>query len=202
MSIKTTKASETSSPYKAALEHSSACIMMCDTRQTIIYVNAALQQMFSTHQAQMSRSFPGFDPSDLLGKSLNLFYQDPARFGDELQTAARMPLQSNMQLGDISFRLRIGMLNDSTGDYQGNIVEWHDETMFRTFERELEIVSQAASMGDLQVRGQLSNLGGNCYTMMSQVNEILEHCVTPTSSPSWPPRPGRKRRPDCLHRVR
>ncbi|MFT5582766.1 MAG: methyl-accepting chemotaxis protein, partial [Cognaticolwellia sp.] len=173
-----TKASETDTLYKAALDHSSVCIMMCDADQKITYLNTALKEVFNAHDAEMKSTFPGFDARDLVGTPLDMFHKAPGR-DDALQDATRMPWNANLQMGSLSFRLCIGLLTDSRGQYAGNIVEWHDQTMVRTFERELANVSQAASLGDLQVRGQLGNLHGEYYTMMSQVNELIEHCVAP-----------------------
>jgi methyl-accepting chemotaxis protein len=173
-----TKASEMDTLYKAALDQSSVCIMICDADQVITFINKALHDVFRVNVEQMRSIFPHFDPSDLVGKPLSQFHRDSGK-QDALRDAAQSPWTANMKIGKLSFRLCTMHLSDSDGTYQGNIVEWHDQTMFRAFEHELANVSHAASLGDLQVRGQLDRLGGEYYTMMSQVNEVLEHCVSP-----------------------
>lgn len=174
-----TKASEMNTLYKAALDQSSVCIMLCDADQVITYINAALQQMFSEHYGEMATAFPGFDPNELVGKPVDFFHKNTSDHSAAMRDPARMPLKPEVMIGALSFQFCVGFLTDSKGEYAGNIVEWHDQSKLRTFEHELRNVSQAASLGDLQVRGQLDRLDGEYYTMMAQVNEVLEYAVAP-----------------------
>ena len=51
-----TKASEMDTLYKAALDQSSVCIMMCDADQVITFINKALYEVFRTHVAAIRLS--------------------------------------------------------------------------------------------------------------------------------------------------
>lgn len=164
---------------QAALAHSSVCIMLSDTEQTISYINPTLQKVFKDHQAEMRATFQGFDPANLVGKPVALFHQSLDSQLDTLEDPGQSSRTADIRIGALHFRLCVTYLADDKGNYQGNVLEWHDRTELMRFKEELERVSSATCAGDLQTRGDISGLSGEYERMLYQVNQVLDNCVAP-----------------------
>ena len=167
------------SPYLAALEHSSSCMLICDADQVITYASPAMLEMFHRYADYLRSMFPDFSPEDIVGKPVAVFHKQSHKQQAILSDASQMPWKAAVPVGELRFGLHVQMVWDADGNYAGNVVEWEDLNLLSGFKGQLERVHHAASVGDLSVRGDSSVLEGEARVMMDQVNQILDTCIQP-----------------------
>lgn len=63
----------------AALDLLSAPIMISDADLIIRFVNKAAYEMFGLIESDLRAALPAFDTSDIIGRSIDLFHQVPAK---------------------------------------------------------------------------------------------------------------------------
>jgi signal transduction histidine kinase/CheY-like chemotaxis protein len=74
------------SKIKQVLDNAYANFMIVDSEHNITYVNNAIQSMFKNNEEALKKSIPGFEATELISKSLGIFYPDPS---NQFNTIAR-----------------------------------------------------------------------------------------------------------------
>ncbi|OOC09875.1 methyl-accepting chemotaxis protein, partial [Thioalkalivibrio halophilus] len=149
---------------RAACEGSRMSVMMCDADMNIIYANESVVELLRERREVLRERFPGFDPDNLVGQSIDQFHQNPAHQRAILQDPSRLPWDAEISIADIEFKLRASAIVDESGQYRGNMVEWQDVTERNRFEREVarmrsafEGANQAQMMTDDHLRVVYAN---------------------------------------------
>lgn len=121
---------------RAAVHGARTALMMCDSDMNIVYANPAVVELLRKRRDILRREFPGFDPDNLIGQSIDQFHKDPTHQRAILQNPANLPYEARIQVADLKFRLNATAVLDDAGKYLGNMVEWQDTTEQERVEQE------------------------------------------------------------------
>jgi methyl-accepting chemotaxis protein len=113
--------------FKTTIESSSTNFMIADDSLKIQYLNPALMNMFQTTLEDFRKQFPGFEPSKLIGRSINDFHKDPSHQQNLLRNL-KSHFESKVHIAGRTFNLRASKLESSSGKTIGYMVEWIDLT--------------------------------------------------------------------------
>lgn len=173
---------------RAALDVTSACMMVADRENNVAYINEALTQMFRAAESDIRKNFPSFDTSRLLGMSMDRFHRNP-NHQKGMVAALRSPHTSDIRIGPRYFKLHVTPIFDDEGNRSCTVVEWVDNTAKENIKNEAAEVQRkvsdilvainAAAKGDLSVEvphtgndpvGQLSS---SFQDMIQAVNYVI-----------------------------
>ncbi len=167
------------SRLKSAIEGATTNLMICDDDLTITYVNPAVVAMLESREDALRKLFPGFDPRNLVGKSIDMFHKNPAHQRALLTDMSRLPFHTEIAVGGLEFELNATAIVDHNGNYMGNMVEWKDITEQKDAERQIAGLIEAASAGDLDKRVDTSAYDGFMKGLGDGVNALMESVVEP-----------------------
>ncbi|MDJ0838992.1 MAG: methyl-accepting chemotaxis protein [Acidobacteriota bacterium] len=164
---------------ESMIENAATNLMMCDRDLRITYCNPAVVNLLTTYRAKLAETFPGFDPSRLVGACIDDFHIDPAKQRSLLSDPRNLPHKAEITVAGLEFGLNATALYDENGEVIGNAVEWIDYNDRAVYRDEVNLVIQAATGGDLKKRGNLSSLSDAYQPMMQGINNIIDAIVAP-----------------------
>lgn len=153
----------------AALDMSSAPIMVTDLSHNIVYMNQSLKTVYGESQEVLSRAFPGFTAGGLLGSNINIF---PEVY--KLLQLHSGSYAGRHRLGALTFKLSINKVSDENGTPIGSIIEWAPRTEQVATENEIQNVVKSCVSGDLSTRVSLDGKSGFFATLGGSINELLD----------------------------
>ena len=126
-----------------AFENVTTNLMICDQNLIITFANPAVVKMLSARQEGLRAVWPGMDAYNLVGQCIDQFHRNPSHQRALLSDPSRLPITSEIQVGDLEFEVNASMLTDERGEYLGNIVEWKDLTDINKQKREVARLQSA-----------------------------------------------------------
>jgi len=166
----------TNGRLKVALDSVSGNVMLADEKNTIIYMNKAVGQMFNTAAADMRRDLPNFDPATLMGTNIDVFHKNPAH-QQRLLSDLRSTFTSELKVGGRTLRIIANPVVDANGTRTGTVVEWIDRTQEVSVEAEIAEIISGAENGDLTQRIRLDGKHGFFQTLSSGINSLVENMM-------------------------
>lgn len=164
---------------ESMIEAAATNLMMIDMSFRVTYLNPAVSDLLSNHQARLATIFPGFDPKRLLGTCIDDFHKNPAHQRSILSDPRNLPYKAEISVAGLEFGLNATALTDQNGQQIGAAVEWQDLNDRADYRNEVVEVIQAATSGDLSKRGSISNLSEAYKPMMQGINELIDAIVAP-----------------------
>jgi len=162
---------------KTALDVASTNVMMADVDNNIIYMNEAVETMFSEIEAELQEVLPDFDSHEIMGNSINQFYKNPAH-----QQALLKDLQSThnatMPVGKLTLETTATPVFAETGERLGTVVEWNNRTAEVAVENEVATIVEAAVNGDFSQHIDEAGKQGFYLKLSKGINEVLETAST------------------------
>lgn len=119
------------SKFRTVVDDAVAAIMMIDRNFTVTFVNNSTYNLLNKHLDTLRTAFPGFDPKKVLGSSIDQFHKNPQHQRQLLSDPNRLPYETDIKVGTLSFSLRVTAIRDAAGNYVGNSLEWKDVTAER-----------------------------------------------------------------------
>ncbi len=133
----------------AAIDQLAANVMIADREYRIIYMNDALRQLLHDAQESIRDGFPSFDADNLIGRSIDEFYENPAHQRSKLDQLTGED-QTLVTLGGSRFDLRARHIL-LKGKRIGTVVEWADaEKRIRTNENNAMVEALSRSQAVIQ----------------------------------------------------
>ncbi|MDZ4841112.1 MAG: methyl-accepting chemotaxis protein, partial [Hyphomicrobium aestuarii] len=166
----------TNGRLKVALDSVSGNVMLADEKNTIIYMNKAVGQMFNTAAADMRRDLPNFNPATLMGTNIDVFHKNPAH-QQRLLSDLRSTFTSELKVGGRTLRIIANPVVDANGTRTGTVVEWIDRTQEVSVEAEIAEIISGAENGDLTQRIRLDGKHGFFQTLSSGINSLVENMM-------------------------
>lgn len=123
---------ESAARAKSAVEGSATAIMMVDRDFVITYLNPASRELFDAHLEAFQAAYPGFDPDQILGRSIDQFHKNPQHQRRLLGNPNNLPFTSRITVGDQTFSLNVCAMHDEDGKPDGFSLEWANITDART----------------------------------------------------------------------
>ncbi|TAN67191.1 MAG: PAS domain-containing protein [Methylobacter sp.] len=162
---------------KTALDSISSNVMIADNDRTIIYMNPAVHTMLRQAEADIRQSMPHFDPSKLIGSSIDAFHQKPAH-QQALLGSFSSTLRSEISIAGRTFYLVANPINNEHGEKIGAVVEWKDRTAEVGIEQEIANVVDAAAQGDFSRRFNLEGKEGFFRELSISINQLMQTSET------------------------
>lgn len=145
---------------------------ICDNDFNITFINPALEKLFNAHINEFASVFPGFSTADVVGSSIDRFHKNPQQQRRLLKEGSSYSAQ--ISILELSIELNMIPIIDTRGEKIGTAVEWTNLTPQLTFNNEMQKVVEAASMGDLQTKGDISILNELYAPTMESTNQLLD----------------------------
>jgi len=159
---------------KAALHNLPSNVMVTDTNWLITYMNASVQEMLGTAQADIRMDLPDFDVDRLIGINLDSFDKDPARLRGIL-TGITKTAALKLVVGGRTLRIIVNPIFDQYGKRLGAVVEWADRTIDLAVEREIQAIVSAFNDGDLKKRIPLEGKSGFHESLARGINHLADN---------------------------
>jgi len=157
-----------------ALNQVNTSVLIVDNHYQIIYVNQSAQWLFKERQAAIREQLPDFEVNRLLGSSLDQFHPNP---GQQYEMLEQLTTTHHfvLNLGGVSFEVKINPVIDVHGERLGWVAEFADRTVEVTTEQEINRVMLAAAQGDFKQRIYLENKTGFFKTFSQHLNQTFEY---------------------------
>jgi methyl-accepting chemotaxis protein len=157
---------------KQALDASSVNVVVADEHFNVIYLNPAAQALMAAAQRDFRQIRPGFDAANLIGASIDVFYQDGAR-QRELLAGLRQSAITQFHIGSRTLQAVASPIVDGDGRRIGTVVEWLDRTQEVAAEKEIGALVDAVSEGKLDQRISLNGKSGFFEVLARGLNGVV-----------------------------
>lgn len=117
--------------FRGIADNAPINVMVSDRNYKLVYMNKASRQTFE----KIPHLLP-CAPSEMIGKSIDIFHKNPDRQRNILSNPDNLPYKTHIKLGDETLDLNVAALNDSEGNYVGALVTWAVITERLKLERE------------------------------------------------------------------
>jgi methyl-accepting chemotaxis protein len=168
---KTRDQATNSTRVQRALDNASSCVMLADNNFHIIYMNQAIQSLFSKIESDIQTELPDFTASKVLGSNIDIFHTNPLQDKAFLENI-NSTFKTEIKIGSRYFNLSISPVLDEENARIGTVVEWLDRTLEVNIEREIADIVSAVKEGNLSNRINLSDKEGFFAKISSGINEF------------------------------
>lgn len=161
---------------RQALDSASSNVMLADENNVITYMNKTVSEMFVEAESDIKQDLPAFEARALVGKSMDVFHKNP---GHQQHVIANLTstIESEATVGGRTYAITTTPLIGEGGKRLGTVVEWLDRTLALSIEAgvlgEVQETVQAALVGNLNQRIDLSGKEGFYATLSTSINELL-----------------------------
>ncbi len=132
---------------KVALDSAKVNIMMTDTHENIMYMNAAAKQMFANINKPLKKVIPGFDSNKLMASNIDFLDHAP-EFNRDLLQNLREVYRATFNIGELTLCIIATPVLDEEGERLGIVLEWKNRTAEIEIENEVEKIVDAVANGD------------------------------------------------------
>jgi methyl-accepting chemotaxis protein len=151
----------------------SAAIMMVDRDFIVTYVNGPTRELLSKNAVAFAAIWPGFDPSKIVGSCIDMFHKNPAHQRQLLSDPSRLPIRTEITIGELKVSLFVNGCFDARGNYVGNVLEWLDVTTMRMNEGMLASINKVQAVIEFDTEGKILNANDNFLNALGYtLNEI------------------------------
>ncbi|MGG7565365.1 PAS domain S-box protein [Rhodovulum sp. DZ06] len=140
-------------------ENSTVAMMTIDRDFVVQEVNAATRRLLADYATEFAKIWPSFDPGKIVGTNIDQFHKNPAHQRKMLADPSRLPVRTDISVGELKFALNVGGIFDEDGAYVGNILEWADVTQERVNAGVLAALDRAQAVIEFDLKGTI--LGAN-----------------------------------------
>ncbi|MGZ5044924.1 MAG: methyl-accepting chemotaxis protein [Methylobacter sp.] len=156
-----------------ALDNVHSGVMVADSHFNIIYMNKAVQRVFSQAETDIRQQLPDFKADQLIGASIDHFHKKPEHQRKMLEQLTDSS-HAELIIGGHSMEVVATPVLSEEGDRVGYVAEWLDRTAEVVVEREVSALVQGAVMGDFTQRIDLQGKDGFIKQLSEGLNELLE----------------------------
>ena len=132
----------------------SSAIMMVDRDFMVTYVNEPTRQLLKKNEAAFRALWPSFDADKIIGTCIDTFHKNPAHQRKLLADPSRLPIQTEITIGDLKIALLVNGAFDGSNNHVGNILEWRDVTTERLNTGMLDAINKAQAVIEFSTRRQ------------------------------------------------
>jgi methyl-accepting chemotaxis protein len=158
--------------------NSSAGIMIADNNMIINFVSTSTYKLFKSYEDKIKSFFPKFEPESIIGNSINFYHKNTEQIKNLLENL-NSTHKTQINFGDIIFKLNITPLIGSNGKRNGFAVEWIDITEEATFNNSLNEIINDMTNGSLSNRINIDSLSNSYKNTALNINEMLDIIMKP-----------------------
>ncbi|MHC9237374.1 methyl-accepting chemotaxis protein [Pseudooceanicola sp. 502str34] len=145
----------------AALETTTAALMMTDADFNVIYLNGAIREMMEQLSGDFSRVVKDFSPESLIGRNMDGFHADPGRIRGLLDDPAKLPFRTDIPIGNARLQIDVSAVRDGDGTLVGMVIEWVDVTSERRDQAVLAAIENNQVKAEFDLSGRLVGTNAN-----------------------------------------
>lgn len=166
------KKEEQAQRLQRAVDGAQTAMMTIDRDLVITYVNGETEELMRKNADSLRTLYPGFDPDRLVGTCIDMFHKNPAHQRRLLGDAANLPYETDIQVGPLTFHIRVSAIQDLQGEYVGNTLEWSDVSELR--QRELDVARLQSAVEGAQTNLMLCDSDFKITYVNPAVVEMLK----------------------------
>ena len=145
----------------AAFANSTAAMMMVDRELEIIHLNPASQKLLIENAGEFRKVWPEFDPTRMVGSSIDRFHKNPAHQRAILNDPGRLPWRTDITVGDMKFSLNVAAVRDGKGEHVGSLLEWADVGESRMNKGVLDAIRRHQAVAEYTLDGMFISANEN-----------------------------------------
>ncbi|MGA7971704.1 MAG: methyl-accepting chemotaxis protein [Pseudolabrys sp.] len=139
----------------------SSALMMIDREFVVTYVNEPTRELLKKNEAAFRVQWPSFEADKIVGTCIDAFHKNPAHQRKLLADPSRLPIQTEITVGDLKIALLVNGAFDSRNNLVGNILEWRDVTTERLNTGMLEAINKAQAVIEFTPDGKIEGANEN-----------------------------------------
>ena len=139
----------------------SSALMMINRDFMVTYVNEPTRELLTKNEAAFRALWPSFDADKIVGTCIDTFHKNPAHQRKLLADPSRLPIQTEITVGDLKIALLVNGAFDSRNNLVGNILEWRDVTTERLNAGMLEAINKAQAVIEFTPDGKIEGANEN-----------------------------------------
>ncbi|WP_010139560.1 methyl-accepting chemotaxis protein [Oceanicola sp. S124] len=145
----------------AALDATSAALMITDDDFNITYMNDAVREMMRGQVDEFRKIMADFDPDKLIGVNMDIFHAKPEQIRALINHPDRLPFRTDIRVGDAHVQIELSAVWDSDRNFCGLVVEWVDVTEVRRRTAVLNAIDSGQIFAECDVEGKFLRLNDN-----------------------------------------
>ncbi|MBY6157331.1 methyl-accepting chemotaxis protein [Pseudooceanicola nitratireducens] len=157
----------------AALQATSAALMMTDSDFNITYMNPAVISLLNDRLVDFRTVDANFDPYALIGVNMDRFHKLPEVVRKRLSRPENLPFSTDIHVGQAFIQLKVDAMQDDAGDSQGLVLEWLDVTELRGDQAVLKAIHEHQSKAEFDLSGRL----GSCNARFREACQFADPSV-------------------------
>ncbi len=162
------------SRVRQALDEAATPVRISDADGTIIYINKALDGILRRDVVAFRASLgPQFDPDQVVGGSIGLFYSNPQEALARLK-GLTAPTSTRMMLGGRTYDVLTSPIVDGQGRTIGTVGQWDDKTEQLAAEAEISQLASLAMEGNFTLRIGTEDKSGFYREIGERFNGLVE----------------------------
>ena len=139
----------------------SGAIMMVDRDFNVTYVNGPTMELLKKNATAFRGLWPNFDPDKIVGTCIDTFHKNPAHQRKLLSDQSKLPLKTEITIGDLKVQLLVSASLDRRGNYVGNVLEWQDVTAIRMNAGMLSAIDKSQAVIEFTPDGKIVHANEN-----------------------------------------
>jgi methyl-accepting chemotaxis protein len=139
----------------------SSAVMMVDRDFIVTYVNQPTKDLLTTNFDKFRKLWPNFNPETIVGTCIDTFHKNPRHQRAMLSDPSKLPMKTEITIGNLKVMLLVSACYDKSGQYVGNILEWKDVTEQRLNEGLIAALNKAQAVIEFTMDGQIVHANEN-----------------------------------------
>ena len=135
--------------------------MMVDRDFNVTYVNGPTMELLKKNATAFRGLWPNFDPDKIVGTCIDTFHKNPAHQRKLLSDQSKLPLKTEITIGDLKVQLLVSASLDRRGNYVGNVLEWQDVTAIRMNAGMLSAIDKSQAVIEFTPDGKIVHANEN-----------------------------------------
>ena len=143
------------------LDKVSVAVMMVDRDFNVTYVNAPTRELLTKNAVAFRAIWPSFDAEKIVGSNIDMFHKNPGHQRQLLSDPSRLPIRTEITIGELKIALLVNGCFDAKGVHVGNALEWRDVTEMRLNEGKLAAINKVQAVIEFTVDGKILEANEN-----------------------------------------
>jgi|CXWL01.1.fsa_nt_gi methyl-accepting chemotaxis protein len=156
-----------------ALDNVQSGVMVTDPKLNIIYMNKAVQTLFSDGEQEIRKQLPQFDASKLMGANIDSFHKKPAHQRGLLENISST-IRSEISIGNLHMAVTVNPVINQANERIGFVAEWVNRINEVVLDQEVSNVVIAATQGDFSNRINEQDKHGIFLKLSQTINQLME----------------------------
>jgi methyl-accepting chemotaxis protein len=135
--------------------------MMVDRDFIVTYVNQPTKDLLSANFDEFRKLWPSFNPETIVGTCIDTFHKNPRHQRGILSDPSKLPMKTEITIGNLKVMLLVSGCFDKSGQYVGNILEWKDVTEQRLNEGLIAALNKAQAVIEFSMDGKIVHANEN-----------------------------------------